>query len=369
MPSGHNLRPRYKTRKTVRLKFEAEEKNIVNFVQRPAVVVAPPGSPSRQGIVLDPKTPDQSTDKLRSRLGKFTNDTILPGMIGESKDEDFIRQIIISLIKDDKEINELNEIAAEKDLDFIGKYNIGKYAEIYVSLNMKCPCCGEKSLKLFQNPNMPVIDLVCINPNHDLTFGPRLWQVKASKTDTYFSLENRFITVGSRNWGNSVHLDDTDFDIRIGYICLQVDDVNEFNKRVNLTKSFVIYPPNNLYEYVENKSTLNSYRDELYKNHEAIRWSGNVFSILTFLDIIPGFEHLNFNMNQLLSYIEEPIVSDENTGPNEGEAFAMDTLGGYIYNINYTNPELLEGEDSENEDCKIDSLGGGIYDIQYLKIN
>ena len=41
---------------------------------------------------------------------------------------------------------------------------------------------------------MPVIDLVCINPVHDQTLGPRLWQVKASKTDTYFSLDNSFLS-------------------------------------------------------------------------------------------------------------------------------------------------------------------------------
>lgn len=386
MLSSYNFRrpriPKYKKLEEVRQKFNKEKKNIVNFVQPPAIVAALPGSPSRQGSVLNPETPQQSTTTLLSRLGEYTTERVLPGMIGDSKDETYIRQILISLIDDDKDIAALDEIAAERDLDFIGSYNIGKYAEIYVSLNMRCPCCGEKSLKLFRNPNMPVIDLVCINPIHDQKLGPRLWQVKASKTDTYFSLDNRFITVGSRNWGNYVHLDDAEVDIRIGYICLKVDDVHEFDKKVNLRKSFVIYPPNNLYVYEEKNNVLLNYnRDELYKNHEAIRWSGDVFSIQTYLDVIPGFEHFNFNMDKLLSYIEEPIiiVSDENTNQNEGAAedasSAMEIIGGNIYNINYINPDLLGGVESENESVNIGnkertgSLGDSIYDIRYLKIN
>lgn len=351
----------YKEIDEIRKKFSDEEKRIVNFIKGTRYPIADSfTSPAKKKFKPDeklPATPNQSISQLRSRLGEYTQERILPAMTHGVEDPKLIRDILLGLIKDDNIIQKFSLLDMEKDLDYVGDYNIGKYAEIYVSLNMVCPSCRIKSLKLFKNPNMPVIDLVCINSGHDIRVCPRLWQVKASSGESYFSRSNKFISVGSRNWGNVVHnitlLDDANCDLRIGYICLHVDEVNEFDKRVNLTKSFILFSPNNSYQYYPDKSVLDR---GLYNRHEAIVWTGEEIDIAQYLDTITGFDSLNFNMNELISYIEEPISVAENTDPNiQGASTAAASA---------SRVDHVGGEEGDSGDEEIIAILGGIQKIK-----
>ena len=61
-----------------------------------------------------------------------------------------------------------------------------------------------------------------------------------------------------------------------------------------------------MYRYIEDKTSLDR---GLYSSHEAITWGDEAIDIREFLDLIPGFDiGYNFNMNELLSYVEEPII-------------------------------------------------------------
>tara|TARA_B100000424_G_scaffold14796_1_gene10847 strand:- start:1224 stop:2171 length:948 start_codon:yes stop_codon:yes gene_type:complete len=119
--------------------------------------------------------------------------------------------------------------------------NIGIAAEKIVSIYGSCPICNANTLSLFSNPNMPVVDLICTNHNHDINNGPRLWQVKASSTDNYFN--NKFITVGSKHWGKSIHENVDNKDFLLGYICLKMDEnVGDQNYTIHKSSSFILFP-------------------------------------------------------------------------------------------------------------------------------
>jgi len=154
--------------------------------------------------------------------------------------------------------------------------DIGRKAEKIISIYCKCPICGEKSLKLFSNPNMPVVDLVCINPDHDIDKGPRLWQVKASRQDLYFNKTKSYITIGSKRWGYSIHQNFEDKNFLIGYICLKVEEKNDNFFHISNSNSFALYPnlegnePYYRY-YKENEKTF------FFKNKNVINWNNCIF--------------------------------------------------------------------------------------------
>lgn len=280
----------------------------------------------------DLPTPLQPTPVLEGRIGQYTTEKIYKPSIQYGEDS---RNLLIDLVRDGKAVDIIEDKNFDNDLDWVGIFNIGKFAEIYASINMKCPCCGEKELHLFKNPNMPVIDLVCTNSKHDLSNGPKYWQVKASKGDLYFSKELNYISVGSKKWGLEVHNinleNKLDNEYQIGYICLKVDVIgdDETNLKLNLEKSFIVLP-NSGYYYLSEEDEIYKSR-EIYSKHPAISWMNNdfVLDIVQFLDIKDeDFNNYNFNINSLLSYYPETIQISEQKSKK--------SLFGGVYKIRYT---------------------------------
>ncbi len=170
--------------------------------------------------------------------------------------------------KDDNKIkSDLN------DRDYVQKLNCewGIYMENILSVYGCCPTCGQSTLKKYVNPNMPVIDLVCINKSYHLEKNEcYFFQVKTSFDDFYFNLRKKYISTGSRAYGSVAHSTNaqsspTDKIITPGYICVRLNPVYSpeglLSDTVSIdpTKSFVLIPDyskesdttNSFYEYVD----------------------------------------------------------------------------------------------------------------------
>ena len=68
--------------------------------------------------------------------------------------------------KDDEILEKLNSRLDKDDPDFMRKKNhnnIGFFMEDYIVKNGECPICKTRSLRKHIIPNMPAIDLVCVN--------------------------------------------------------------------------------------------------------------------------------------------------------------------------------------------------------------
>lgn len=154
---------------------------------------------------------------------------------------------VIKYIEDMKEYNKA----------YSNYENYGKLIECWLSDNMRCPCCNQKTLRRYYKDNMPVIDLMCINREHTIAKGVKYFQVKASNGalfngKQYFNYdpENKFeysntIHVGSFNYGQHVHKiqpnsDLFDKKILCGYICIYY---RESKKEIAiLDTSFCVLP-------------------------------------------------------------------------------------------------------------------------------
>lgn len=179
------------------------------------------------------------------------------------------------LQEDDDVIKELNDLIDENNLEYVNYENYGKLIEIWLADNMRCPCCGEKTLRRYARDNFPIIDLVCINLNHD-DETVRFFQVKTSyltndspsfllNGEPYFSLKNNTIMVGSKKWGLFVHNIKCSDDIikkkiLIGYICILFKKSND-KIYINKKKSFIVLPYVNLSYNEDPDKTYYNYTD------------------------------------------------------------------------------------------------------------
>lgn len=161
----------------------------------------------------------------------------------------FINDLDVDLMRINEEANRIDKI----DTDYIQYENYGKTIECWVADKMVCPCCFEPTLRRYVSDNFPVIDLMCVNPEHTPNNGVIFFQVKASggakfKDIPYFSKEEQIIHVGSRALGNIVHsIKTTDSQdnkkILIGYICvLFSSEENSEYLYINKSKSFIVLP-------------------------------------------------------------------------------------------------------------------------------
>ena len=131
--------------------------------------------------------------------------------------------------------------------------SVGIYLEFWVCVNIPCPGCKHKLYK-YANPNMPVVDVRCINPHHNNTMGPIYYQIKATNKGTtyldykYFSYDKNYISVGSVDYGKICHeitADNIDYrDILIGYICIEYNYTDDILNTINIDmdKSFILIP-------------------------------------------------------------------------------------------------------------------------------
>jgi hypothetical protein len=178
---------------------------------------------------------------------------------------EYLTPISKAVMEDDIEIDneiitKLKEMQEKEDDDYIlYESNYGKLIECWIADNMNCPCCDAvQSLRRYSSPSMPVIDLVCINPEHNLSHGVKFFQVKASNGSLfldkpYFNYDTNLtnpnantIHVGSRKLGEMVHTINPQRPIFIkkilcGYICINYNE-NEDNLVINLSKSFIVLP-------------------------------------------------------------------------------------------------------------------------------
>lgn len=161
------------------------------------------------------------------------------------------KALLASLHLDTVKIDSLLQQEEDEDPDYVDKLRanlLGFFMEEYVACHMKCPLCGA-SLLIYENPQMPAVDLICSNKEKHLAETTCfLYQVKiTTQTDsTYFDLGRRFISVGSRTYGEIVHsvsphTPRDDRWICPGYICLRVD-VSRSNTYHLQRGSFILIP-------------------------------------------------------------------------------------------------------------------------------
>ena len=174
----------------------------------------------------------------------FTPELI--NMVSPEKMEYFAHDIKL----DDEAIKRITNIAEEEDADYKFYENHGKRIECWIADNMVCPSCKRKTLRRYEKNNMAVIDMLCINPEHDKN-QVRFFQVKTSNGKeflgkNYFSKDPPSIHVGSINFGCLIHnikpSDDENLKkTLIGYICIYYSLNNDIIK-INNTTSFIVLP-------------------------------------------------------------------------------------------------------------------------------
>jgi hypothetical protein len=154
---------------------------------------------------------------------------------------------------DDEAINKYLGKAEIDDPDYVhfDPKGVGIYLELWVCVNIPCPGCGSKLYK-YANPNMPVVDVRCINIFHNNNMGPIYYQIKATEKDKiylghrYFSYDENYISTGSIKYGRICHeirADDVvSKDILIGYICIEYRYISDNNIIIDMNKSFVLKP-------------------------------------------------------------------------------------------------------------------------------
>jgi hypothetical protein len=180
---------------------------------------------------------------------------------------------------------------------------------------MRCPCCREKTLRRYSNNNFQVIDLICINPFHDINDNVKYFQVKSSNiTNTfllsgqpYFSSTDGTIMVGSKKLGCYSHnikaSDDIDVKkILIGYICILFKE--NTNIIIDEKKSFLVLPdviPNTIMN-----SDQYYYEYTNFTNHPQIKFNKEINSVVN-LSGLPFYENINLNFNTYLDTYIIPI--------------------------------------------------------------
>lgn len=152
--------------------------------------------------------------------------------------------------------------------------NNGKIIECWVADNMHCPCCGYKSLRRYVKDNIPCIDLMCVNPEHEFKNGVKFFQVKAKSKyiryyrDKNFDFSIKQIHTGSKAIGQFIHnisKGEEYYGLLIGYICIEyVKIIREPNEIIKiLDSSFIILPKIDIRE----SKVLFSDNDKLYNDN------------------------------------------------------------------------------------------------------
>ena len=243
------------------------------------------------------------------------------------------------LINDQKIIDRFEAIVEQKDEAYVNYENRGKLIECWIADNLKCPCCNKNSLRRYYRDNFPAIDLVCINQLHTFELGVRFFQIKTSLKGSlfngtkYFDLENNFIHVGSRKFGNIIHniqIDDDNIVKKnlVGYICIEYVENDKFIKISN--RSFLVLPKtytssisielfandttNNLINPIHNKKYY-WYLTEEFENNQIIKFNLIHNNIILYNEIYTGNKIIPKNYIETNNWtsIENPLnlISNE----------------------------------------------------------
>ena len=161
------------------------------------------------------------------------------------------RDFYLDDIKINKEI--LKEEMTDPTYIYFDNQGVGLYLELWICANMHCPGCGEKLYK-YANPNIPAVDVRCINPKHNFEKSPIYFQIKATETGSmfaglkYFDYNEGYVCIGSKKYGYNCHVirgdDSKNRDLLIGYICIEYTYANPLNNqiRINMHASYMIFP-------------------------------------------------------------------------------------------------------------------------------
>jgi hypothetical protein len=222
--------------------------NLSNNTEQKMLINSNPNKINRSHLERERKVPKRYRD-YESELTPIITKHFKDNYKSEIAEE----LIAESFKKDNKAILDSLSISDQTDFDYVNYENYGKLVECWIADNMICPCCQVKSLRRYASDIMPIVDLVCINPEHNFRHGVKFFQVKTSsgalfKGLPYFNRNNCLIHVGSRRKGELVHSikisdDDLTKKILIGYICIEFKD-NESNNTltINKIKSFIVLP-------------------------------------------------------------------------------------------------------------------------------
>jgi hypothetical protein len=141
-----------------------------------------------------------------------------------------------------------NDLTFEPQVD-ISAQKIGKYMEYFLSIHLECPSCKQKTLKIFQNPNTPVIDMICVNYDYHINNRTcAIFQVKTSisTSSDYNYFDKNGIMVGSVKYGKIAHLiKGTDIFrkkmLLPGYICIKIIK-SDTSYMIDNNNSFCLLP-------------------------------------------------------------------------------------------------------------------------------
>lgn len=131
-------------------------------------------------------------------------------------------------------------------LDSITPVKMGYLMESIIVMYGTCPMCGERSLRKYSRGNMPVVDVVCINPCHLVNNECFIYQIKSSCSPGYFDYDERSIFIGSSKYSALTHSIDASSSqqskrVIPGYICINYTKKNS-SITINLNRSFVLIP-------------------------------------------------------------------------------------------------------------------------------
>ncbi len=222
----------------------------------------------------------------------------------------------------------INKYLKKQELDdpnyiYFNPSGVGTYLELWVCVNIPCPGCGHKLYK-YANPNMPVVDVRCINITHDLSMGPIYYQIKATQKGAvhagykYFSYDDNYVSAGSINYGYNCHIvradDYSSRDILIGYICVEYIYTDPtFNRIIiDMNSSFVLIPNLQFQPNIE-QNDWTYYHYIRTTPSPIITFNNNMVRIFKFSELFA-----NFGVIQLSNYYDARKVYNEEppTGPS-----------------------------------------------------
>lgn len=187
----------------------------------------------------------QSDKKIVKAEYKFSpqSELILASLSPYSK-----KRLARDFQEDDLKNKELFDSIDDPDYIYFNPSENGVYLEYWVCNNIPCPVCNGKLYK-YGNPNMPAVDVVCINKHNN---GVNYFQIKTS-VDTldfhgckYFSYAENYVCVGSKRFGYNCHIiradDEKNKDLLVGYICIKYKESSMNNIRIDVRESFLLLP-------------------------------------------------------------------------------------------------------------------------------
>jgi hypothetical protein len=251
-------------------------------------------------------------------LAKEIFDTVSP-----EKQEHFLTL----LKKDDAIIKSAIRDIEDKPYNEIDGSEMGVYIESWICANLKCPGCKQKTLYKYTYPNMPVVDVACVNPNHALGNGPRYYQIKATQNRSnhlYFTRTpilkstTGYIKVGSKrygHWSHEVQVTDSneDKELVVGYICISYTDEDKMRITIKPDESFILIP--NLISPQNTDASHHAYYKYLYTNKSVVVCYNSNY-VMAF-SLREYFTSVNLNItllnkieiNYLFQYTDEKTLS------------------------------------------------------------